>query len=128
MALTLDEVLRGLPRAPATVKVAGAEGGRPASYAAATRKLAALIREIPEPEVSWASLNAVKVAGYRNPPPPLAQVSMDAEDARPGAPLRKIAQLLRTQEDARAVHLFEKSATALKAIRGLTLLRERVTR
>ena len=72
--------------------------------------------------------NAVKVAGYRNPPPPLAQVSMDAEDARPGAPLRKIAQLLRTQEDARAVHLFEKSATALKAIRGLTLLRERVTR
>jgi hypothetical protein len=126
MALTLDEVLRGLPRAPATVKVAGAEGGRPATYAAATRKLAALIREIPEPEVSWARGGGG--LRYRNPPPPLAQVSMDAEDARPGAPLRKIAQLLRTQEDARAVHLFEKSATALKAIRGLTLLRERVTR
>ena len=98
----------------------------PSSYGGMVRKLAELVRAIPEPEVSWASLYAVKEAGYRTPAP-LVEVNDSDEGEGRGAPLRKMANEIRNFENLRAASLFEKSANALKAIRGLTLLRERMT-
>jgi hypothetical protein len=127
MPLTIDDVLRDLPRAPATVKVASVLGDGPVTYGAMARKLAELVRAVPEPEVSWASLYAVKEAGYRASFRAPA-TDLEVDESRPGAPLRKLAHTIRQQDNLRAVQLFQKSAAALKAIRGLTLLRERTSR
>jgi hypothetical protein len=128
MALTIDEVLRDIPRAPAQAKVAAdlASVEGPVTHAGLARKLAELTRSIPEPQVSWASLYAVKQAGYRNSPPSFSLEDADDSDERPGAPLRKLASAVRNYENVRAGEFFQKNANALKAIRGLTLLRERV--
>ena len=128
MALTIDEVLNDLPRAPGRAKTAHATLSGPVTYGSLTRKLAALVREVPEPVISWESLYAVKTAGYRSPAPSPGVHSTDDDDTRPGAPLRKMASVVRGYEDARAVAFFEKNAQALKAVRGLTLLRELVSR
>lgn len=126
---TLAEVLQGLPR------VSGGEAVRRTKTASAlntygdhARALAAAIRQVPEPQVSWASLNAVKTAGFRNPPPELGDFHPEVDDALPGAPLRKLANAARAAEDARAVQLYKQSSLALRAVRGLTLLRERIAR
>jgi hypothetical protein len=127
MPLTIDDVLRDLPRAPATVKIASALGDGPVTYGAMARKLAELVRAVPDPEVSWASLYAVKEAGYRaSLRAPVTEIEVD--ESQPGAQLRKLAHTIRQQDNLRAVQLFQKSASALKAVRGLTLLRERTSR
>lgn len=128
MALTIDEVLRDLPKAPSSTKVASELSAEPlpTTHAGMVRKLAELVRTLPEPQLSWGSLYAVKEAGYRSPPPSFVAEAPNAEDSGPGAPLRKMAATLRDYENVRAVAFFEKNATALRAIRGLTLLRERV--
>lgn len=128
MPLTIDEVLRDIPRAPAQTKVAEAlstyEG--PVTHAGLARKLAELVRSLPEPQVSWESLYAVKQAGYRNPPPSFVAEVSDDNDERPGAALRKVAAAVRNYENVRAGEFFQKNANVIKAARGLTLLRERV--
>jgi hypothetical protein len=128
MALTIDDVLRDLPRAPAATKVASAALEGPITYGGLARKLAELLRNVPEPEVSWTSLYAVKAAGYRSAPPMAPTHATDVDETLPGAPLRKMANAVRDQENVRAVAFFQKNANALKAIRGLTLLREQVSR
>jgi hypothetical protein len=128
MALTIDDVLRELPRAPVTTKVASPSIEGPVTYGGLTRKLAELLRNVPEPEVSWTSLYAVKAAGYRSSPPRAATHATAVNESLPGAPLRKLANAVRDQENVRAVSFFQKNASALKAIRGLTLLREQVSR
>ena len=127
MALTIDDVLRTLPKAPESTKVAETSFEGSATYGGLVRKLAELVRNTPEPELSWTSLNAVKEAGYRSLAPRADEVEDDFEDQRPGAPLRKMANAVRNFENRRATAFFEKNAAALKAIRGLTLLRERMT-
>lgn len=122
---TLDEVLRTLPRAarPAS-KTASV---LPETVSGQVRALAGALRDLPEPQITWASLNAVKSAGFRSPPPSPAAQEAPKDDDRPGASLRKLAHAVRSAEDSRAVQLFEKSALALRAVRGLTLLRERIS-
>ena len=122
---TLDEVLRTLPRAPEqTTKTASA---LPDSVSGQVRAVAETLRALPDPEISWASLNAVKTAGFRSAPPSLPDSVFPEDDERPGAPLRKLAHAVRCVENTRAVQLFEKSALALRAVRGLTLLHERIS-
>lgn len=121
--LTIDEALKGLPRATQVTKTATVtHADTPAGFA---RALAGALRQSPEPEVSWASLNAVKTAGFRTAPPALPVREAPADDERAGTALRKLAHAVRCSEDARAVQFFEKNACALRAVRGLTLLRER---
>lgn len=122
---TLDEVLRTLPRAPRpATKTASA---LPETVSGQVRALAGALRDLPEPQITWASLNAVKTAGFRSPPPAPPAREVPGDDDRPGTPLRKLAHAVRSAEDSRAVRLFEKSALALRAVRGLTLLRERIS-
>jgi len=128
MALTIDDVLRDLPRAAPETKVASLSIEGPVTYGALTRKLAELVRAIPEPEITWASLYAVKTAGFRSAPPAVESYSTEVDESLPGAPLRKIANTVRNHETMRAVSFFQKNAAALRAIRGLTLLREQVSR
>lgn len=128
MALTIDDVLRELPRAVVTTKVASPSIEGPVTYGGLTRKLAELLRNVPDPEVSWTSLYAVKMAGYRSSPPRAATHAAAVDENLPGASLRKLANAVRDQENVRAVSFFQKNASALKAIRGLTLLREQVSR
>lgn len=121
---SLEEVLRTLPRAQKTSTKTAASA--PQTTADHVRAVAGALREIPEPAVSWGSLNAVKEAGFRSAPPSLPEPGpTPSEDTQPGADLRKLAQAVRTLEDQRALQVFEKSALALRAVRGLTLLRER---
>lgn len=123
--LTLDEALRNLPRAPSrATKTASVVPDSPAGQ---VRALAEAVRAIPAPRVTWASLNAVKEAGFRQAPPTPPTRDAPVEDDRAGLPLRKLAHALRCEEDARAVHLYKQSALALRALRGLTLLRERIS-
>jgi len=122
---TLDETLRTLPRASRpTTKTASV---LPESLAGQVRALAGALRDLPEPRITWGSLNAVKMAGFRSPPPAPPAREVPEDDDRPSAPLRKLAHAVRSAEDLRAVQLFEKSALALRAVRGLTLLRERIS-
>ena len=128
MALTIDDVLRDLPRAAPSTKVASLSTEGPVTYGALTRKLAELVRAVPEPEITWTSLYAVKMAGFRSSAPEVALSEDDVDETLPGAPLRKLANAVRDQENVRAVEFFEKNAAALRAIRGLTLLREQVSK
>ena len=122
---TLDEVLSSLPRA--SVWASKTASALPESVGGQVRALADAMRALPEPPISWASLNAVKTAGFRSAPPVPPTRELNADDARPGTSLRKLAHAVRSAEDANAVRLFEKSALALRAVRGRTLLRERIS-
>lgn len=126
MGLTIDDVLRDLPRAPQATKVAELAPEEARTYGGLVHKLASLLRDIPEPEISWASLNAVKVAGYRSTPPRTVKVRAKVAGDAPGDDLREMAAAVRNLKNEQAVEFFHKNAAALKAIRGLTLLRERV--
>jgi hypothetical protein len=122
---TLEEALRTLPRT--TVRKPKIASTVPETPAEQIRALANALRELPEPTITWQSLNAVKTAGFRSPPPRPSLQEIPEDSDHPGALLRKLAHAIRTTEDLRAVKLFEKSALALRAIRGLTLLREQVS-
>jgi len=90
----------------------------------ALAKLAALLRQLPEPEVTFESLYAVKEANLSAFTPELPAAPIDL--GTPGDSLRKLAHACRCEEVARMTRFHEKNARALRAIRGLTLLQERV--
>jgi len=125
---TLAEVLQSLPRVDGGEAAHVTKTAARNSYGDHVRALAEAIRQVPEPQISLASLNAVKTAGFRNAPPEIAGVDAEVDNTLPGAPLRKLASAARVVEDERAVLLYKKSALALRAMRGLTLLRERIAR
>ena len=87
-------------------------------------KLASLLRQLPEREVTFESLYAVKEAGLLEFAPELPAAPASLEKA--GDPLRKLAHACRCEEVARMRRFHEKNAQALRAIRGLTLLQEQV--
>lgn len=120
--LTLDEVLKSLPKKE-VVKTASTFTQTNEGF---VKSLAEATRSIPDVSVSWSSMNAVKNAGFRSPPPSLVFLDSTVDDEKPGTPLRKLAHALRHVDNERAVQLFEKTALALRAIRGLTLLKEKV--
>jgi hypothetical protein len=126
MALTIDDVLRDLPKAPGLAKQADLTPVEAQSYGGLIQKLASVLRDLDAPEVTWESLYAVKLAGYRANAPRAALLRTDPDDDRPGAPLRKMAAAVRNFENQQATAFFYKNAAALKAVRGLTLLRERI--
>lgn len=126
---TLAEVLQSLPRAIGSEPARLTKTASPRNtYGDHVRALAEAVRQLPEPQLSWSVLNAVKTAGFRNPPPVGEYDNLAVDDTRPGAPLRKLANAARAMEDERAIQLYKKASLALRAVRGLTLLRERIAR
>lgn len=122
----LDDVLKDCaPVAVATKTASISLPAKGASLQELMHKVAETLRTVPEPVVTMESLYAVKEAGFRDSCP--SQPELRAPEATgAGAPLRKLAHVVRTFEQERLVRFHEKNAQTLRALRGLTLLRERV--
>lgn len=86
-------------------------------------KVAQALRTAPEPELTFDVLHVVKTAMVRGVP-----LEIPAFQPRPddGNPLRKVANALRAEDHEAHRSLLAKGAHALKAERGLMLLRELV--
>lgn len=85
------------------------------------RKLASELRELAEEPITFDDLYAVKAAGEAPAMPVI-------DEDKPGAALRKLAHDVRVAGHAHDVQRFEKVALARRAVRGLTLLNERISR
>jgi hypothetical protein len=123
--LSLSDTLDRIHARPAPVQKTAAST---MSTSAALRQLGSLLEQLPEPTVTFDSLYVVKEAGFRSVPAPQFTPSPVIDESKPGAPLRKLAHAVRGIEEAQAVAFFEKNARILRALRGLTLLREQASR
>ena len=86
-------------------------------------KLAQALREAPDLELTFDVLHVVKTAMVRGVPLEIPAFQPHPDD---GNPLRKVANALRAEDHEAHQALLAKGAHALKAERGLMLLRELV--
>jgi len=91
------------------------------SKSAELRDLAGALSRAQQEPVTFEDLYAVKTAGE-------APEAPSGDDALPGAPLRKLAHAVRVAEHTLETERLEKVATLRRAVRGLTLLNERVSK
>lgn len=91
------------------------------SKSAELRSLAGALSQAPVEPITLEDLYAVKTAGE-------APVAPVIDETKAGAPLRKLAHAVQVLEHSREVERFEKIAALRRAVRGLTLLNERVSK
>jgi len=121
---TIDRLLRAEQTGPA---VKTASHAAPVTTAGAgLRELVGRIREAGAQELTYGHLHAVKTAMVRPPEEESAPSSgySPKSDNEQAEGLRKLAFQLRQTAEAQDTGLFVKAAYALKAQRGLMLLRE----
>ena len=121
---TVDQILREVDGA-LTPKVASRDTTKTASHP--LKKLANALQEAPDPELSYDVLHVVKTAmllGEIGPLPAPAPQPEDGDAVSSG--LRKLANALRMEDHHDHERLLAKGAHALRAGRGLMLLRELV--
>lgn len=95
----------------------------PTADAGLLRKAASLLREHQPPAITYGDLYAVQDGSFELPPEPCAPASYGEG---PGAPLRKVAHLLRVEDFEERIKVAADSYDTLTAAHGLTLLAEQL--